>query len=197
MQVRAAGRDPFLSRLNHCGVGACRAGLRTEVATFDAAVEARAAEHREAVLAAKALKAAERVQKRAERRAATDVKRKLERDTTALRKSQAGAKLGRAQLALRARREQWLDNVEAEALRTWIPEDKVRVGGGGADARPLPPPMRMHPPPQIDSMITPDLFAAKLTWQYQTYFAAQDERRTLEEAARCVGEWEAVRRCAH
>lgn len=39
-------------------------------------------------------------------------------------------------------------------------------------------------------MISPELFGTKLTWQYQTHFAAQDERRTLEEAARCVRRWD-------
>lgn len=42
----------------------------------------------------------------------------------------------------------------------------------------------MRAPVQIDTLITPELFAAKLTWQYQVWFAAKDERRTLEEAAR-------------
>lgn len=108
-----------------------RAGLRAEVAAHDAAVEARYSEHKEAVLTAKAANAEKRRLERAARLAATAVVRKRERDTTALRKAQAGAKLSRSAQAWRARREVWLNNVEAEALRTWIPEDKASCGGAG------------------------------------------------------------------
>lgn len=57
-------------------------------------------------------------------------------------------------------RNEWLDKLEEESVKRWVPENK------------------------IDEMISPQFFELKFSWQFQSWFEAKERKRRLREEAR-------------
>lgn len=164
LESRPVPKDPLeavKARVAYrAAMNATRAELRAEVAESNARLLEKEEEHRAQVRALRDANALRRKNEKAERAIRTAAARQIERNTRDLRQAQAKSGKERQGEATAARRREWLDALEAEALASWIPEDK------------------------IDTLITPDLFATKLTWQYELWFEAKEKKRAMEEALR-------------
>lgn len=141
-------------------VDMARRNFAKEWSERSAREEDAAATFRAAVIARKAASDAGRAAKRAQ--AATTqatIQAQAGSNRTEKRADSVAVEDARLEKA-RVLRNEWLDKLEEESVKRWVPEDK------------------------IDEMISPQFFELKFSWQFQSWFEAKERKRRLREEAR-------------
>jgi hypothetical protein len=141
-------------------VSTARRSFAKEWTERSAREEEAAATFRAAVIARKAASDAGRAAKRA-LSARTQATIQAQAGSNRIEKRADSVAVEDARLEkARILRNEWLDKLEEESVKRWVPENK------------------------IDEMISPQFFELKFSWQFQSWFEAKERKRRLREEAR-------------